>query len=242
MLTATPASRRRSSPRPATFASGSTTAMTTRATPASINALVHGGVLPSWSHGSSVVYAVAPRARSPAAASAATSACGPTGKAPVAPRPTITPSRAITHPTEGHGGRAAGVATAASMAAAIRTSSSVSVVIVVTGSPDLGRPRGMTTGRACARTDDGPLPSGLPRPGAPRGYDARPRLRADGRRPSPIRTLTVGRGISPHRLVTGGHEFADFHGRAVVTAGRDLHPYPEGNASVVRVTVHDSER
>ena len=51
-------------------------------TPAAISASVHGGVLPWWSHGSSVQYAVAPRARSPAARSAATSACGPVGIRP----------------------------------------------------------------------------------------------------------------------------------------------------------------
>ena len=51
----TPAACSRSSPVPATFVSGSRTAITTRATPASISASVHGGVLPWWLHGSSVV-------------------------------------------------------------------------------------------------------------------------------------------------------------------------------------------
>ncbi len=54
-------------PRPETFGSGSRNADTTRVTPASMSAVVHGGVLPSWSHGSRVVYTVAPWALPPAA-------------------------------------------------------------------------------------------------------------------------------------------------------------------------------
>ena len=66
-----PASRRRANPRPATRSSGSPSATTTRRDARGDQRSVHGGVLPWWSHGSSVTYAVAPRARSPAARSAA---------------------------------------------------------------------------------------------------------------------------------------------------------------------------
>ena len=68
--TVMPAARSRSMPVPATRSSGSSSATTTRATPAAISASAQGGVRPWWEHGSSVVYAVAPRARAPAAARA----------------------------------------------------------------------------------------------------------------------------------------------------------------------------
>ena len=59
-LTAMPAARSCSTPRPATWGSGSSTAMTTRATPAAMMASVQGGVRPWWAHGSRVVNRVAP--------------------------------------------------------------------------------------------------------------------------------------------------------------------------------------
>ena len=78
--TAMPASRSRAMPVPATRWSGSCTPITTRATPAVMIASVQGGVRPKWLHGSSVTYIVAPRAASPAARNACTSACAwPTG-------------------------------------------------------------------------------------------------------------------------------------------------------------------
>ena len=46
----------------------------TRPTPARSTASVQGGVLPWWRHGSRVTYSVAPRAASPAAVRALTSA------------------------------------------------------------------------------------------------------------------------------------------------------------------------
>ena len=72
--------------------------MTTRPTPAAITASEHGGVRPKWLHGSSVTYSVAPRARSPAAASATTSACEPPNFA-CQPSPTTAPALTITEPT-----------------------------------------------------------------------------------------------------------------------------------------------
>src|SRR4051794_4947389 len=75
--TSTPSSRRIPRPRPLAFSDGSSEATTTRAMPAATIASVHGGVLPWWQHGSSETYSVAPRAASPAARSALTSACGP---------------------------------------------------------------------------------------------------------------------------------------------------------------------
>jgi hypothetical protein len=56
---------------------GSATPATTRTMPARISAWVQGPVRPMWLHGSMVTTAVPPRARSPASASALTSACGP---------------------------------------------------------------------------------------------------------------------------------------------------------------------
>ena len=53
--------------------------ITTRATPAATRASAHGGVRPWWEQGSRVQTIVAPRAASPAAASAAASACGRPG-------------------------------------------------------------------------------------------------------------------------------------------------------------------
>ena len=80
----------------------STVAATTRATLAAIRASLQGGVRPQWQQGSSVTYAVAPFACSPAARKAITSACAcPTGC--VQPSPTTTPSRTSTQPTIGFG-------------------------------------------------------------------------------------------------------------------------------------------
>ncbi len=65
-VTSIPAARSFSAPRPATFGSGSMSATCTAVTPASISASAQGGVRPTCEHGSSVTYAVAPRAASPA--------------------------------------------------------------------------------------------------------------------------------------------------------------------------------
>src|SRR5712664_2403324 len=72
--TATPLARSAAAP-PRACGSGSGSAATTRATPAARIASVHGGVLPWCAHGSRFTTRVAPRARSPAASSATTSAC-----------------------------------------------------------------------------------------------------------------------------------------------------------------------
>ena len=74
--TSTPDASNVRMPPPLTLGSGSTNPTTTRLTPASTSALEHGGVRPKWSQGSRVTYAVAPRAASPAARSAKTSAWG----------------------------------------------------------------------------------------------------------------------------------------------------------------------
>ncbi len=57
-------------PPPETRGSGSSVATTTRVIPAARMRSVHGPVRPTWQHGSSVTYIVAPRLRGPAAASA----------------------------------------------------------------------------------------------------------------------------------------------------------------------------
>src|SRR5439155_604228 len=74
--TITPLARRTAAP-PCACGSGSEIAATTRATPAARIAAVQGSVLPRCAHGSRFTTSVAPRARSPAARRATTSACGP---------------------------------------------------------------------------------------------------------------------------------------------------------------------
>ena len=66
-------------PRPAAFGVGSSEAITTRAIPAATIASVHGGVRPSWQHGSSDTYMVAPAGSPAQASSAIRSACGSPG-------------------------------------------------------------------------------------------------------------------------------------------------------------------
>src|SRR3954447_1293104 len=100
--TSTPASRSRSTPPPLTFGFGSRTPTTTRSTPASRSASVHGGVDPWCVHGSSEMYIVDRRARSPASRSAFTSACGVPRRS-CQPSPTTSPSRTTTAPTSGFG-------------------------------------------------------------------------------------------------------------------------------------------
>ena len=97
-----PAARSRSAP-PAAPGHGSRTATSTRATPAAIRASVHGPVRPECTQGSRVTTAVAPRARSPAAASATISACGPPARS-WKPSPTVAPpASSSTQPTTGLG-------------------------------------------------------------------------------------------------------------------------------------------
>jgi hypothetical protein len=100
--TVTPAAASFLKPSPATRGFGSCIAATTRATPAPMRASAQGGVRPKWLQGSSVTYAVAPRAASPATASALASACGRPA-ASCQPSPTTRPSRASTQPTRGFG-------------------------------------------------------------------------------------------------------------------------------------------
>eukprot|EP00740_Mantoniella_antarctica_P003763 CAMPEP_0181350952 /NCGR_PEP_ID=MMETSP1106-20121128/1533_1 /TAXON_ID=81844 /ORGANISM="Mantoniella antarctica, Strain SL-175" /LENGTH=230 /DNA_ID=CAMNT_0023463445 /DNA_START=179 /DNA_END=868 /DNA_ORIENTATION=- len=102
--TSTPAASSVLIPPPLTRGSGSTNPTTTRMTPASTSARLQGGVRPKWSQGSKETYAVAPRARWPAARNANTSACG----SPAFgwnPSPTTAPEMGstMTHPTTGLG-------------------------------------------------------------------------------------------------------------------------------------------
>ena len=75
---------------------------TTRATPAAMIASVQGPVRPVWLHGSSVTYSVAPRAASPAAASATISAWARPGSW-VAPSNMLAVGVRTTAPTHGLG-------------------------------------------------------------------------------------------------------------------------------------------
>src|SRR5688572_26764311 len=90
-------------PLPDTFGNGSSTATTTRRRPAATTRSVHAPVRPAKQHGSSVQYSVAPRAASPASASAWTSACASPSRS-CAPSPTTMPSAVTTQaPTTGFG-------------------------------------------------------------------------------------------------------------------------------------------
>src|SRR6185312_6156655 len=80
---------------------GSRAPTTTRATPASTISSAQGGLDPQCAHGSSETYSVAPRARSPATASATASPCRPPGS--VTPSATTWPSATTTAPTVGFG-------------------------------------------------------------------------------------------------------------------------------------------
>ncbi len=91
------------SPPPDACRFGSGTAYTTRLMPASISASAHGPVRPVWLHGSSVTYAVPPRARGPAIRSASTSACGPPATRGIPRRPGCPSAAVITQPTTGFG-------------------------------------------------------------------------------------------------------------------------------------------
>src|SRR5690606_13574607 len=99
--TSTPARASRSAP-PRASGCGSLAPYTRRAMPAASIAAAHGGVLPWCAHGSRVLYSVAPRARSPAAASATASACGSPYCA-CQPSAITSPSRTTTAPTSGLG-------------------------------------------------------------------------------------------------------------------------------------------
>ena len=83
--------------------SGSIIATCTSRTPAAISASVQGGVRPWWACGSSVTYAVAPRAASPAAAQRHHLGVRPADAAASRPRRRSAPSRTITQPTLGFG-------------------------------------------------------------------------------------------------------------------------------------------
>ena len=184
------------------------------------SASAHGGVRPWCAQGSSVTYAVAPRARSPAARSASTSACAPPGGC----------GRAL----------ADDLAVADEDAADPR---------VRRGAATSARRRAAAPGPSPRRRARSSSPFGRP---AGRGDDGRPRRHArdaarpprSASRPSPIRTLTVGPGISPGRRPTGGRAFAGFRGRSpvglVVTAGRDFHPTPRAVFSCVGCDVRAS--
>src|SRR5581483_5676629 len=100
--TATPARRSRAAPPPRTCGLGSRTPITTRSTPARTSASAHGPVRPTWLHGSSVTYTVAPRALPSSLASASASACAPPGGW-VKPVASTFPARTITAPTGGLG-------------------------------------------------------------------------------------------------------------------------------------------
>ncbi len=109
---------------------GSSEATITRLIPACRIASVHGGVLPSWQHGSSDTYSVAPlRSATPQASIALTSACTPPNCS-CQPSPNTSPSRATTAPTTGLGLTAPNPLPASSIARS-RCAWSVSVQAVI---------------------------------------------------------------------------------------------------------------
>ena len=176
-----PRRRRRAAaaPPPAAAAVGSATAKTTRATPAASSASVHGPVRPVWAQGSRVTTTVPPRARSPAAASATTSACGPPARS-CRPSPTTAPSGVEDDGADvgvGAGaladgrGQRDGAAHRRGLAVALATGRSSTQ-----GAPgSAGDPTGRRRARPATR---------------PRAHDRAGVL-------PPIRTLTVGPGVPP---------------------------------------------
>ena len=155
--TSTPASRSVAAP-PRASGLLSDWAYTTRATPAASSASVQGPVRPVWSQGSRVTTAVAPRAASPAAASASTSACGlpaPRWK----PSPTSVPDGSSrTQPTRGLGPWGTpGVAASASARCMAACSAAVNVIALTPwsvlagtgGAASRGRPDGSDDRTAC---------------------------------------------------------------------------------------------
>ena len=102
IMTDIPASLSVSQPFPETCGLGSIDATNTVSTPASIIAVVQGGVLPNVQQGSKVVYSSDPFACGPACLRATISAwCCPGGR--VNPSPIILPSLTINAPTAGFG-------------------------------------------------------------------------------------------------------------------------------------------
>src|SRR5438552_8186216 len=99
--TVTPCARSAAAP-PRASGSGSRMAATTRVTPAAMIASVQGGVFPWCAQGSRFTTRVAPRARSPAARKATTSACGPPNSAWYPAATTASPA-STTAPTSGFG-------------------------------------------------------------------------------------------------------------------------------------------
>ena len=107
---------------------GSSEATTTRAMPASRIASVQAGVRPSWQHGSSETYMVAPAVSWRQEASAMRSAWGSPARA-WKPSPITSPSRTTTAPTSGLGDVCPRALSASSMALRrCRASRSVAVV------------------------------------------------------------------------------------------------------------------
>ena len=147
--TSTPSSRRIPRPRPEAFSVGSSEATTTRLIPACRIASVHGGVLPSWQHGSSDTYSVAPlRSATPHASIALTSACTPPNCS-CQPSPSTSPSRATTAPTTGLGLTAPSPLPASSIARS-RCARSVSVQVVI-AFQDIPGVEFARTGQPCSR-------------------------------------------------------------------------------------------
>jgi hypothetical protein len=238
LTTSTPASARRRAPPEET---GSGTAYTTRAIPASRSAWAQGPVRPVWSQGSRVTTAVPPRASSPASARACTSACGPPARW-CQPSPTTRPSASsTTQPTTGLGlvdprPRAASP-TARRMAARSAGSpaafAAAAAASVATGS--LLPLRARTPGR-CGTVD---------------GLRVRAHLRPEGGAPYALRRHLHGAVYrsrpAAHCLPSGlSPSVQEFHlvnrpleatGSRTVTAGSDFHRPRSALTSLVRPQV-----
>ena len=196
------------SPAPATRGSGSSSAATTRVTPAAISASAHGGVRPWCEHGSSVTYAVAPRGALAGLRERADFGVRAARAARSRPSPTTSPSRTSTQPTHGLGAvrrrAAAPAASACSIASSSRTV------------PPRADPRGAATTTNPARAPEIPgatAENGVETLSHP-DSDRRPRNHtwsAPGWRPG-VRGLGPVPEASPPS--------------SVVTAGRDFHPTP----------------
>jgi hypothetical protein len=178
--TSTPAAASLAYPVPSTRGFGSRMAETTRKIPASITASAHGGVRPTCEHGSSVVYSVAPFARSPACVSARISACAVPGPS-CQPSPMTRSSATTTAPTAGFGETIPRPRSASPRARSIYASSDTTTFPEARNGSD----RQGTAAHAAAGTAR-PLPSRLSR-SVPESHRVHPRLAAEG-----SRTVTAG--------------------------------------------------
>ncbi len=190
---------------------------------------------PVWLQGSRVTTAVPPLARSPAARRAWISACGPPARW-CQPSPAVRPSESsTTQPTTGLGLVCPSPRAASSMARRIAAVSTGAAV--ATGSSCLSG-HGL---RGCLDDRSGNKATGTPRAGKCGPARRKTGRAADGGVPKlarralpPIRTFTVGAGISPAQPAAGCGRVADCYRRFGIT------PTPECAAAFMSVQLQSA--